>query len=74
MEHARSGLDKGKPDAETQRRQMFLVERPEAGFYMALCGMMALSLPFGPKELGRIVAAFRKFLTSRAPLLRDAAS
>ncbi len=41
------------------------------GQYFARRGMMALSLPIGPKELAAFEAAFDEFLTLRGPVLRQ---
>jgi glutamate-1-semialdehyde 2,1-aminomutase len=54
---------------EEQRRELFFLDMLEAGFYLARRGMVALSLPLTPTDLGGFTAAFREFLNLRGPLL-----
>lgn len=60
------------PDEE-QQRELFFLDMLEAGFYLARRGMVALSLPLGPMDLGAFIVAFREFLNLRGPLLSRAA-
>jgi glutamate-1-semialdehyde 2,1-aminomutase len=54
---------------EEQRRELFFLDMLEAGFYLARRGMVALSLPLAPTDIGGFIAAFREFLTLRGPML-----
>ncbi|MBS7791348.1 aminotransferase class III-fold pyridoxal phosphate-dependent enzyme [Roseococcus sp. SDR] len=74
--HFRAGAIKAPYAAtpeEEQARELFFLDMLEAGFYLARRGMVALSLPLAPTDLGGFVAAFREFLNLRGPLLARAA-
>lgn len=74
--HFRTGAIKAPYAAapeEEQRRELFFLDMLEAGFYLARRGMVALSLPLPPTDLGGFVAAFREFLNLRGPVLGRAA-
>jgi glutamate-1-semialdehyde 2,1-aminomutase len=73
--HFRAGAIKAPYAAtaeEEQARELFFLDMLEAGFYLARRGMVALSLPLAPTDLGGFLAAFREFLNLRGPLLARA--
>ena len=59
------------PDEEALN-ELFFFDMLEAGIYLARRGMVALSLPVGPAECERFVAAVAEFCSVRGALLRAA--
>ncbi len=64
--------DKAGEQRNADLLKLLHLDMMELGQYFARRGMLALSLPIGPAELGGFEAALEEFLTVRGPVLRQA--